>query len=336
MKKISILFTDYPDSFFPEQSCIIEALRKHYEVCFDMDNPDFVFYSNFGLKHLSYSNAVRIHFSYENTFPNFNVCDFSLSHARDLINGRNLHFPLALIKPVTSTIIRAENPYNRPFCSFVYNQSTLGEGAKLRKLFCEFLSSTYRKVDCPGKVLNNMHAQELAVRNDKKNWQSTKINFLNKYKFNIAFENSDSDGYITEKLTDAFLADTVPIYWGSRGNIRPFPKDAIICAQDFDSFESLTNYIKEVDSNEELYNSILQKNPFHSEDFAQKTNDALSSFLCSIVDNEIVVKDKDMGKNDPVYHLLPFAIISNEERNFLTKLINYYYKLKPYLKRRKM
>lgn len=306
----------------------MEVLNNHYEVCFDRDNPDIVFYSNFGLTHLLYSNATRIHFSYENTFPNFNVCDFALSHTRDLINGRNLHFPLALIKPVTSTIIRAENPYVRPFCSFVYNQSTFGEGAKLRKSFCEFLSCTYRKVDCPGKVLNNMHAPELALRNDSKNWQSTKIRFLNKYKFNIAFENSNSDGYITEKLTDAFLADTVPIYWGSYGNIHPFPKDAVICANDFNSFESLVSYIKEVDSNEELYNSILQKNPFHSDNFTQITTHTLSSFLQSIIDNRMIVMDKDIGRNDPVYCLMPFAVMSDKERDFLIRLMNYYNKIK--------
>jgi len=52
---------------------------------------------------------------------------------------------------------------------------------------------------------------------------------LRNYNFVIAFENSDYDGYITEKIIDAFASGTVPLYWGG-GALLPdtIPSDCYI------------------------------------------------------------------------------------------------------------
>ena len=41
-----------------------------------------------------------------------------------------------------------------------------------------------------------------------------KISFLSNYKFSIAMENSEGQGYISEKIFDSFIAGTIPIYYG--------------------------------------------------------------------------------------------------------------------------
>ena len=41
-----------------------------------------------------------------------------------------------------------------------------------------------------------------------------KIEFFRQYKFSIAMENSDGDGYISEKIVESFIAGTIPIYYG--------------------------------------------------------------------------------------------------------------------------
>ena len=41
-----------------------------------------------------------------------------------------------------------------------------------------------------------------------------KIDFLSEYKFSIAMENSNGDGYVSEKIVDSFLSGTIPIYYG--------------------------------------------------------------------------------------------------------------------------
>ena len=42
-----------------------------------------------------------------------------------------------------------------------------------------------------------------------------KIDFLSSYKFSITMENSEGDGYISEKIIDSFIAGTIPIYYGN-------------------------------------------------------------------------------------------------------------------------
>lgn len=72
----------------------------------------------------------------------------------------------------------------------------------------------YAHVDCPGKVLHNMDTPELAGRFNT-DWNASKLKFIGKYKFNIAFENSDSDGYMTEKsvLLPVLTHLTIKFIW---------------------------------------------------------------------------------------------------------------------------
>ena len=48
------------------------------------------------------------------------------------------------------------------------------------------------------------------------------------YRYSIAFENSRSDYYFTEKLTDCFVAETMPIYYGSRIITDFFPAESMV------------------------------------------------------------------------------------------------------------
>ena len=43
-----------------------------------------------------------------------------------------------------------------------------------------------------------------------------KVNLLREYTHHLAFENSVTDGYVTEKLFDALIAHTIPIYYGAK------------------------------------------------------------------------------------------------------------------------
>ena len=63
--------------------------------------------------------------------------------------------------------------------------------------------SKYKKVDIGGKCRNNINK---IIKN--------KIDFLSEYKFSIAMENSNGDGYLSEKIVDSFLSGTIPIYYG--------------------------------------------------------------------------------------------------------------------------
>tara|TARA_R110000824_G_scaffold104214_1_gene247287 strand:+ start:2517 stop:3584 length:1068 start_codon:yes stop_codon:yes gene_type:complete len=48
------------------------------------------------------------------------------------------------------------------------------------------------------------------------------------YRYSIAFENFQDDWYFTEKLGDCFVAETMPIYYGSPAITRFFPEDSLL------------------------------------------------------------------------------------------------------------
>jgi hypothetical protein len=55
----------------------------------------------------------------------------------------------------------------------------------------------------------------------------TSMQVLGRYQFNFAFENSIEDGYVTEKVFDALVSGTVPVYLGDAAHLKkllPDPK----------------------------------------------------------------------------------------------------------------
>jgi hypothetical protein len=75
---------------------------------------------------------------------------------------------------------------------------------------------------------------------------------LSDFRFSFAVENCIQDGYFTEKILDCFATKTIPVYWGSRSVGEFFNNDGIIFIDDFESIESVINYLSE-----DVYNSKL-------------------------------------------------------------------------------
>lgn len=285
---LKIAFVDFWEGVNIDE--VIKFLHLNdYNLIEDYITPDLVIYSCFGEKHLDYTHCTLLFYSGENVIPDFNMCDFSISTVKIQYENRNLWIPCSHISTIgfTPGCIQEITPdlLNRDFCSFIYSQDNAGQGAAYRKIFCETLINKYKHVDCPGSILHNMESDLLSKRYDMKNWHTSKLLFLNRYKFNIAFENSDVPGYITEKLTDCYLANTVPIYWGSSKDIAPYPKESMICANDYNSIDELIKRVIEVDTNDELYLSILRANPFRKEnkDKSVDFNQQIKLFIANIL-----------------------------------------------------
>ena len=264
---IRIAFVDFWDGFNPAH-LVKRLFSDDYEVIHDPKNPDLLIYSCFGENHLEYMGCKSLFFCGENIVPDFNTCDYAISTVKVQYENRCLWIPCSYFSLESLNKVPIEitpDLVSRRFCSFIYSQDKQGVGARLRKEFCQQLMQAYKRVDCPGKILNNMESSELTSRTSVEDWHSSKVKFLSNYKFNIAFENSQAPGYITEKLTDCYLANTVPIYWGSSGDVFPYPKDSLICANDYSTIDDLIARVREVDENDELYLSILKANPFRGE-----------------------------------------------------------------------
>jgi hypothetical protein len=117
-----------------------------------------------------------------------------------------------------------------------------------------------------GNILNNKKI-------DKDEGVKTKAELISTYKFTIAFENAIARDYVTEKFFQPLIMGSVPIYLGAP-NIEEFaPGDnCYINVTDFSSIQELGEYIMELDSNEEKYNSYLKwKELPLREDFIVKT-----------------------------------------------------------------
>jgi len=79
----------------------------------------------------------------------------------------------------------------------------------------------------------------------------SKIECLKNYKFCFAYENTrDLDGYITEKIFDVMFSGAVPIYLGAANVTDYIPKDCFIDRRDFESYESLYSFLKNMPERE--------------------------------------------------------------------------------------
>lgn len=70
-----------------------------------------------------------------------------------------------------------------------------------------------------------------------------KLETISGYRFCLCFENAVFPGYVTEKILDAFLADTIPVYLGAPDITRYVPPDAFIDARKFSSWHDLAAYL---------------------------------------------------------------------------------------------
>lgn len=300
-KTIKIKFVDMPGEFNVRDNFILDLLRERYEIEFS-EQPDFLFYSVFGIQYLSYRDCVRIFLDGEPVLPNFNDCDYAVGYTYMTLGDRyhraagvlasSVGFELPVQMQKRASVIKSMA--QRRFCNFIYSNATLGDGARLRIEFCQKLME-YKRVDCPGRVLHNMDAPELSRRYEGfdeggspivsgNDWQDSKQAFLTKYKFTIAFENLKVPGMTTEKLHNPFFAYSAPIYWGNPEAAREYnPKAFINCADYNDDFDAVIRRIKELDQDDEQYLEMLRQPPLQPDyDFNQR--EKLRDFLYMIME----------------------------------------------------
>ena len=77
------------------------------------------------------------------------------------------------------------------------------------------------------------------------------------YKFSISFENDSYPGYVTEKLLESYLCESVPIYWGDLGVASPINHDAILMKKPNQSLEDFAKEVLEM-SDSEILNKLNQ------------------------------------------------------------------------------
>jgi hypothetical protein len=254
MNKIKINFVDFWGGFVNNDNFFYNLLIQDYDVEIS-DDPDVLFFSVFGNRHLNY-NCTKVFFTGENIPPNFSECDYAFTFDY-LDDERNYRLPLYVLydnknvkcySRITEPKIITPALAKRKFCNYVVSNG----GCRMRNLFIEKLSE-YKPLDSGGRWQNNVGG---AVRD--------KIAFQNQYKFSIAFENDayrgEHNGYTTEKIVESMVAVSMPLYWGNPVVNLEFNTESFVSFYDFGNIDKMIDYIKYLDNNDDAYLAKLAKN----------------------------------------------------------------------------
>jgi hypothetical protein len=255
---IKIYFTDFWSYFEPEHFFIYNIFNKKYQIIIDGENPDYLFFSCFGNDHLDYNHCVKIYYTGENLFPDFNLCDYAIGFPHLQLEDRFLRIPEWATHTKDSLFSKSipdpEIVVNRKFCNFVYsNNSESADPFRLR--FFHRLSE-YKRVDSGGKTENNIGGPV-----------TDKLDFISRYKFTIAFENSSVSGYTTEKLIEPMLAGSLPVYWGNPSLELDFNTDAIVYVKDDQSMDKAIMEIIALDNDDDAYLKKLEQPWFKNNEY---------------------------------------------------------------------
>ena len=187
-----------------------------------------------------------------------------------LMNSRSynniIHFPFFVyyLTYASLDLNNLNNPNNQNNVNLDYiNQKVVP-----KKFCCTFISNSngtirnsfidkleiYNKIDHYGKYKNNQGKQFGG------NWHSEElVKKMSEYKFVIAFENSEDDAYITEKIINPLRANVIPVYWGNRRINDYFNTDRILHLYDINKMDELINQMMEIDKNNNKYFEIINQ-----------------------------------------------------------------------------
>lgn len=88
--------------------------------------------------------------------------------------------------------------------------------------------------------------------------------YLRNFKFNICPENDNTKNYVTEKIFDAFIADCIPLYYGSDNDPEPglINKDAVIFWNKNSNNAENREKILELKNNDKYYQEFMNQPKF--------------------------------------------------------------------------
>jgi alpha(1,3/1,4) fucosyltransferase len=200
----------------------------------------------------------------ENMRPSYAGYDYSLSFDHDTYGGRNFRLPLwyaRLAWPGFEQKQRQVGANNHGYEQLIDIKSlTLPRtlDMSIKSKFCAMIAgnpealrinmfnsiSQYKAIEGYGNMFGN-------------SLRKSKFAVLPEYKFCLCPENSVYDGYVTEKLVDAYAGLTVPIYSGDTD--ADFNAHALLNYQRLRDMTEFVKLIADVDSNEDLYKTMFQQ-----------------------------------------------------------------------------
>ncbi len=317
MKTIKVKYVGFWDTYDFRVEIFHRILSKHYEII-ESEDPDYIICSMFGepYEYCQYPQ-VRIMFSGENYIPDLNLVDYAISPYPIRYLDRYGYCPICLDNMGHCAELQYKNreysdsilDEKEYFANFIAShESENGIRGDFFKKLCE-----YKRVESPGTYLNNMTEPVILSHLD-----GSKIAFQRKCKFTLCFESTKHEGFVTEKITDAFYSDTIPVYYGSSTVKDIFNPKAFIDCSDYPSFEAAIEKIIELDQDDEKYLEMLRQPIFVDPKFPKKTVADLEQFLLSIFEQPVEKAYRRSRVFAPFRHDKHMGEIS-KKRYFLTQ-----------------
>lgn len=288
MKTIRINFIDFWPGFDRENNLFCSILREKYHVVIS-EQPDYIFASVSGIYGYTNYDCVRILYTGEPFSPDFNVFDYAIGFdplelKDEKGNDRYYRFPYCFydemgygLQKLARGLTREEAlealQTKKYFCNFIYSHpSAKGERETILNLI-----NQYKRVDSSGSFLNNMEDGLVIARTKKED-------FLRLSKFTIACESVVHPGFVTEKISDALYANSIPIYYGSNYVKKEFNPEAFVYLGDYNTIEEGIEKVIEIDQNDEKYISMLMQPKLVTGNYYANMYEGLKAFLFEIFD----------------------------------------------------
>ena len=273
---------------------LLNKLDDEFIIEFNETEPDYLIYNVFDKYNVdlnpNFKKTIKIAFYTENIMVDINYADYIIGNYHINYLDRYFEYSVPFLYRDKGSIDKIrEKALNgiirNNFCAAVI--SNCGSFYGFRLHFIEKLSK-YKKVDMGGNCKNNINKKI-----------TDKIQFLSNYKFSIAMENSEGDGYLTEKIVDSFLAGTIPIYYGGYMLDEIINPKTYILIKGVKDMDEKIEYIKKIDNDINLYKSIMKEKPILDDNFVDKINkNEIKSFLKNIFRQD---KKKAFRRDDNYY-----------------------------------
>lgn len=289
-KTITVWFEGFSRYFKIENFYPLNFIQQHFNVIITNDNPQYIFCSNFNNYSFCKYDGIRIFMDYECYYPNLNIVDYAFLSCLSFEN-RDRCFkwsPSLLAKGEKYNLFKRNytqedlKSKNR-FCNYIYSHDNYNIRTEIFKKL-----DLYKHVDSAGDYQNNMKGWHPGCRADASpgSQNSIKYDFQKECKFTIAYENFAYPSYNTEKILDAFIAGTIPIYYGDKDISQIYNSKAFINAMDYDSVEEVVEVVKKIDTDDEVYLNMLNQPIFNDEKYYSNMKKELDSFILHIFDQD--------------------------------------------------
>jgi hypothetical protein len=276
--KLRVAFAYFWPGFTPQHfGAYFPYVIEKYDLVVAPD-PEVVFYSVFSPQFRPYAdprhhapvarlqpgNFTRVFLTGENFEPDMEGCEFAMSFSALVDHPNHLRLPLWVFENRAwgfgpERLVKRDTDWEKiarektEFCNFVYLHEVPYRDAIFRML------SRYKRVDAGGLWLNNMNGRTVPMAPSR---VAGKVEFLRRYKFTLAVENTIWPGYTTEKLVDPMYAASIPIYVGDPQAKLSFDPASYIDFSDFSTMKEMMEFVREVDNNRDLYLEMLAA-PFY-------------------------------------------------------------------------